>query len=53
MMEKINGINANPAIDKAFFVLYALLLKEQTIESEECLGFVAMAQALWLNEYSE
>lgn len=40
----------NPEIDKAFMLLYALLLKEQTPEAEECLGFVARAQALWLNE---
>ena len=49
-MKQIYGINPNPEISKAFYVLYALLLKEQIPEAEEVLGYVAQAQAIWDNE---
>lgn len=37
-------------IGEAFATLYKLLLEGDTIECEECLGLVAEAQAIWLNE---
>lgn len=40
----------NKQISEAFVVLYKLLNETNTVESEECLGFVAQAQAIWLEE---
>ena len=37
-------------INEAFITLYKLLLEGNTLEHEECLGLVAEAQAIWLNE---
>jgi len=37
-------------ISEAFITLYKLLLEGNTVEHEECLGLVAEAQAIWLNE---
>ena len=37
-------------ISEAFAALYKLLKETNTIEAEECLGFVAQAQAIWLEE---
>jgi len=37
-------------ISAAFANLYKLLLEGDTIECDECLGLVAEAQAIWLNE---
>jgi hypothetical protein len=37
-------------IGVAFYALYAMLRKSSRQEAEECLGFVAQAQAIWLGE---
>ena len=37
-------------IGKAFSDLYEMLVRCEKIEAEECLGMVAEAQAIWLNE---
>jgi hypothetical protein len=38
----------NDDIEKAFHVLYGLLLKQKTVESEKCLNALAEAWAIWL-----
>jgi hypothetical protein len=49
-----HGLGASNMTDKqiseAFIALYKLLLEGNTVEHEECLGLVAEAQAIWLNE---
>lgn len=52
MLEPVLGASnmTDKQISEAFITLYKLLLEGNTVEHEECLGLVAEAQAIWLNE---
>lgn len=51
-LKPVTGANdmTDTRIGEAFATLYKLLLEGDTIECDECLGLVAEAQAIWLNE---